>query len=105
MWPERSPADARDALLPAGQIRTITGAVGFASAWSLGAMWPERSPADAHDAFLPARQICAITGAVGFASAWSLGRNAAQLMLMMLSSRLVKSAHSLGWWVLLVPGA
>ena len=62
-------------------------------------MWPENSPADAHDAFRPPRQICSITGAVDFAGVWRLGghsRKIAQLMLMMLSCRLVKSAQSLG---------
>ena len=58
MWPENSPADARDAFRP-------TGAVDFACVWS--AMWPEKKPAVAHDAFRPPRQICTITGAVNFA--------------------------------------
>ena len=64
------------------------------------ALWPEHSPADAHDALLPPRQICSITGAVWFGKRLEprgpCGRKMTQLMLMMLSSRLVKSAQSLG---------
>ena len=66
----------------------------------------ENNPADAHDARLLPPQICAITRAVGFASVWSLGGHASgkttQLMLMMLASCLLKSAQSLGRWVLQV---
>ena len=56
-------------------------------------MWLEMYPADAHDAPLLPRQMRAITGAVGCLKC-------IRLMLMMLSSCLVKWAQSLGQLVL-----
>ena len=51
----------------------------------------------------------AVTREVGFASVWSFGGHgsgkATQLMLMMLASCLLKSAQSLGRWVLQASGA
>ena len=74
-----------------------------------GGTGPEKYPADAHDARLPPRHICAITLSKGFANVGSLrgplDQKSTQLMLMMLASRLVTSAQSLGRRVLQTSGA
>ena len=69
---------------------------------SKGAMWPEIYAADAHDALLLSRQMHPINNHWGswLCNIWSLrgpcGQKFPQLMLMMLSSCLVKCTQSLG---------
>ena len=89
-------------MLSSRLVCSIAGVVRLASVWSLGGLVAGK-PADAHDdhdALLPPRQICSITGAVGFGKRLEVrglcGRKIPALMLMMLFSRLVKSAQSLG---------
>ena len=61
-----------------------------AGVWRLG-MWPKNSPADAHDAFLPPRHICTIGFCRRLEPRRPCGRKITQLMLMMLSGRLVSN--------------